>query len=73
MGPDSDVTGVQLLPPADEFAHFHISPETTVKSGELLFPRLSAYIESPVYRYFCPAQTTAEITYVSMSKYTSTI
>jgi hypothetical protein len=62
MGPDSDVTGVQLLP-AEEFAHFHISPETTVKSEELLFPRLGGYIESLVYQYLRPAQTMAESTY----------
>jgi hypothetical protein len=62
MGPDSKTTGVQLLP-AEEFAHFHISPETTVKRGNLLFPQARAYIESLVYQYLRPTQTKADLTY----------
>jgi hypothetical protein len=62
MGPDSETTGVQLLP-AEEFAHFHISPESTVKRGDLLFPRLADYVESLVHQYLRPVSTTEEVMY----------
>jgi hypothetical protein len=60
MTPDSEISGVQLLP-AEEFAKFHISPETTMNRGERLFPRLENYVESLVYQYLCPAEMREEL------------
>lgn len=47
MGLWSDVTGLQLLP-AQEYAHFTISKETTVVFGSRVYPKLSSFIEALV-------------------------
>jgi len=50
IGPWSDVTGLQLLP-AQEYAHFTISEETTIAFGSRVYPKLSSFIEALVDQY----------------------
>ena len=59
LGSWSEVTGVQLLP-AQEFAHFVISPETTVEG---MYPKLSALIEALVEKYLEPVEELGEVAY----------
>jgi hypothetical protein len=59
--PESEI-GIQLLP-SEEFAQFTISEKTTVREEQLLFPRLSDFIDALVYQYLRPAQTDAEFEY----------
>jgi len=50
MAPWSDVTGLQLLP-AQEYAHFTISEETTVTHGIPVYPKLPNFIEALAEQY----------------------
>jgi hypothetical protein len=63
--PSGSDTGVQLLP-SREFAHFDISPETTVTRADgLRFPKLGNFIESLVYQFFRLAPTNTELAFRS--------
>lgn len=64
MGPWSDVTGVQLLP-AQEFAHFTISKETTIRQGPCLYPKLADFIEALVAKYLETTNTLPEVAYMA--------
>ena len=63
MGPLSDITGIQLLP-AQEFAHFTISKETTIRQGPRLYPKLADFIEALVEKYLETTNTLPEIAYM---------
>jgi hypothetical protein len=64
MGSWSDVTGVQLLP-AQEFAHFTISGNTTVMRDFCIFPKLSSFIEALVEKYLESATNRGEVAYLA--------
>ena len=64
MGPWSDITGVQLLP-AQEFAHFTISNDTTIRQGPCLYPKLADFIEALVAKYLEMTNTRAEVAYMA--------
>jgi hypothetical protein len=64
IAPWYDGTGVQLLP-AERFAQFNICPETTVRMGSLVYPKMTEFIESLVCQYLRSAKTRPEIAYRS--------
>lgn len=64
LGSWSDVTGVQLLP-AQEFAHFTISEETTIGRDICVYPKLSCFIEALVEKYLEKATNRAEIAHLA--------
>lgn len=64
LGSWSDVTGVQLLP-AQEFAHFTMSEETTVARDLCVYPKLSSFIEALVEKYLERATDRGEVAYLA--------
>lgn len=64
LGPWSDVTGVQLLP-AQEYAHFTISEETTIVRDFRLYPKLSSFIEALAEKYLEKATNRGEVAHLA--------
>src|SRR5436190_15406400 len=64
LGSWSDVTGVQLLP-AQEFAHFTISGETSISRDICVYPKLSCFIEALVEKYLERATKRSEVAHLA--------